>query len=452
MYKNRYRNRRRSSRRNDRTEYLTPFFILIALLVATVLLINLWGRISSSESNADATVHFYYGSGELKVWGTDDFFDVEKSTLLKQGDEISLYPDSKAIVEFFDGSLLRIDGGAQLSFEVMRDSDERVIEVNLIKGDVWANRAYKSEIAKETEFKVNLGELEVSALEASILAVEKDEEEVNVRVFKSFESGKGAEVSVFSGDLKTVVDTETVGVAQEFTVNDSVLDAYRGFMSPTVLSGIDNDFEDSEWYAWNVEEDQSPKVFEDTVLDTDDIGLVSVEAEIEEDLVSAVEASEADVVGNEELEEEEVQEPEEGIELGDLESPKVINVSGGTIVNDDGFYVVRNNPAVLKGSVSGASSVVVNGYTLQKFSAGDSEWVYYANADFDLMKEGENVFEVYAVGENGLKSEVTTIKVLYEVAQPVVEEDLDVVEGAEEETIEEVEDQSAEDAPNDTEA
>ena len=66
-------------------------------------------------------------------------------------------------------------------------------------------------------------------------------------------------------------------------------------------------------------------------------------------------------------------------------------------------------------------AVVVNTYTLQKFKAGDSAWSYFANADYNLMKEGENVYEVYAIDKDGKKTASVTVKVLYKpkVVAPV---------------------------------
>ncbi|MEK7127071.1 MAG: hypothetical protein AAB848_03095, partial [Patescibacteria group bacterium] len=82
-------------------------------------------------------------------------------------------------------------------------------------------------------------------------------------------------------------------------------------------------------------------------------------------------------------------------------------------VNANGFYEVTSHLATLTGQISGADKVVVNGYTLQKFKPGDITWTYFANADYGLMKVGENIYEVYAFDAAGNKSEKLTVKVLY---------------------------------------
>jgi hypothetical protein len=55
----------------------------------------------------------------------------------------------------------------------------------------------------------------------------------------------------------------------------------------------------------------------------------------------------------------------------------------------------------------------VNGYTLTKFKAGSTSWSYFANADFGLMKAGDNTYEIYGLDANGKKGESLIIKVFY---------------------------------------
>ncbi len=105
-----------------------------------------------------------------------------------------------------------------------------------------------------------------------------------------------------------------------------------------------------------------------------------------------------------------------------MAKPGIVSVAGGTQKDANGYYVVKSNPATLMGSASGAAKVVVNGYELQKYQSGSGTWSYYANADFGLMKEGENTYEIYSLDAEGNKSEVLIVKVIYAPPAPVVEE------------------------------
>ncbi|MBI2634792.1 hypothetical protein HYW82_03950, partial [Candidatus Peregrinibacteria bacterium] len=95
------------------------------------------------------------------------------------------------------------------------------------------------------------------------------------------------------------------------------------------------------------------------------------------------------------------------------QKPTITSVAGGAQLDANGFYRVTSRVATLTGGISGAAKVIVNDYTLQKFKAGDVSWSYFANADFGLMKVGENIYQVYAVDAAGNKSEPLTVKVFY---------------------------------------
>jgi len=70
----------------------------------------------------------------------------------------------------------------------------------------------------------------------------------------------------------------------------------------------------------------------------------------------------------------------------------------------------------------------VNGYILKKFKVGDKTWSYFANADYGLMKEGENSYEVYTIDANGNKSSSITVKVMYKPETPATESPADSVD------------------------
>ena len=57
-------------------------------------------------------------------------------------------------------------------------------------------------------------------------------------------------------------------------------------------------------------------------------------------------------------------------------------------------------------------AVEVNGFRLQKYQAGDTEWKYIANASYENMVEGENVYTVVAFGPNNEQSS-TSLRVHY---------------------------------------
>ncbi|MCF7905815.1 FecR family protein [Candidatus Gracilibacteria bacterium] len=58
------------------------------------------------------------------------------------------------------------------------------------------------------------------------------------------------------------------------------------------------------------------------------------------------------------------------------------------------------------------NAVDVNGFRLQKFQPGQTEFSYIANANYNNMKQGENVYEITAFGPDGKKA-TTSITIVY---------------------------------------
>jgi len=421
-------------------DYVMPFFIIICIGIIIVLLFKLWSAFTNPYVPRAAYMHIVEGNAQMKTWGTDNFFSLSSDALIMQGDELMMSADGLAVIEFLDGTLMRLDSGTDVSFLEV-DEDEGIINLLLVDGTIWINKVYKAS-GKGTKIVVKTTNLEVVSSQDSIFEVENGFEEV-VRVF----SGKGddLELNIFDEVGEKIVETENIGVGQEIVFSDMVLKNYWEFKSPTVLAAISDDFKDTDFYKWNSMEDKNPSVFERAEFGT---GFVRVEPEeiaeedqiFEPELKPVGEDVEEGIVEEPVAEDPVVEEPvaeepvaEEPVATN-MSVPKVVSVSGGMETDADGYFVVTHSPAVIKGEISGAAKVVVNTYTLQKFKSGESSWTYFANADYDLMKVGENTYEVYAIDSNGNRGESIFVKVKYQPA--VVEEEVAEEEPAEEPSTE----------------
>jgi hypothetical protein len=402
--------------------YLMPFLIILCVGVILVLLFNLWKAIFSSDDSGSAFLHLESGSVQVKMWNTEEFFNLTSDALIMQGDEIQTSADAKVIIEFFDGTLMRLSGNTNVILNVIdKEEGDEEISVLLVNGKIWLNKLLKS--VGDTKLVVDMGDVIVNSLSGSIFEVESEFDDI-VRVL----NGGDVLVDIKNRDGTKVVETENVGVGQEIVFTDKVIEKYWEFLSPSVLSALSDEFKDTDWYLWNVSQDVDPVKFSKSAILGEGGDFVEVESQV----------SEPEVVEPEEVEEAEDVESEEVetlVELGPLTVPSISSVSGGTQTNENGFYVVTGSLATLSGSVSGADKVVVNGYTLQKFISGDSSWTYYANADYGLMQKGENIYEIYAIAPDGTKSETLTVKVLYN--PPQVEVEVSDDEAGDEEVLDE---------------
>lgn len=82
--------------------------------------------------------------------------------------------------------------------------------------------------------------------------------------------------------------------------------------------------------------------------------------------------------------------------------------------NEGKDWTTAQDPITIAGTVPvGTKSVMVNDYELQKFTAGDSGWTYAASTKFDSLKEGQNVYEVYATDMAGKKKLIDAITIQF---------------------------------------
>ncbi|MEK7672941.1 MAG: FecR domain-containing protein [Patescibacteria group bacterium] len=420
--KNSY-NRRAGGSGKAAMDYVMPFLILICIGVVGILGFKLWKVFFGEENAKAAYLHLVEGTAEMKAWGTDDFFAISGDSLVMQGDEIRSSSDAKIIVEFTGGTIMRMDANTEVSFDLMESDDEsQTFDLKLLDGAVWFNLAHR-DAAGDLELTVNTENLVVHSNQASTFEVQAGDEEAT-RVLSVYDN-EGLLVDILSKDKENVVESENIGIGQQIVFNQAVLDKYWAYQAPTVLAALDPEFQGSAWYLWNLKEDNAPTKFQRTA---DGTGFIRVEPEVT-GVASGEEATMSGVVSGAVVPSGQTPSAQpsaavsgqpSGATSSTLKSPTVVSVAGVTKVDAQGKYQSKSRVTTLTGNVSGAEKVTVNGYTLTKFKPGDTTWSYFANADFGLMKAGDNTYEVIAYDAAGTKSSSLVIKVFYEPQGPVV--------------------------------
>jgi hypothetical protein len=83
------------------------------------------------------------------------------------------------------------------------------------------------------------------------------------------------------------------------------------------------------------------------------------------------------------------------------------------IIDEGEPYQTSSEIVTIMGLVDPKTNgVEVNGFRLKKFRPGQTEFSYIANARYDNMKEGENVYEIVAFGPDGKKA-TKSITIVY---------------------------------------
>ncbi|MFA5947776.1 MAG: hypothetical protein WC806_02285, partial [Candidatus Gracilibacteria bacterium] len=230
MY-NRFRQEKYSS-----FDYLLPFLVLVCIGLILVLGFNLWRTFGTEASIKAAYLHFESGNAKMKTWGTNEFFEINSDALIMQGDQIVFSADATGIVEFVDGTIMRVSDGSDITF-VEVDENGGLINLLLADGKVWFNKVYND--AGDTNIIVKTTNLEVTSSNSAIFEIENEFDEI-VRVFSG--SGDALVVKIFDKAGEKSVDEEKIGVGQEIEFTDKVLERYWVFQSPSVLSAISDEF------------------------------------------------------------------------------------------------------------------------------------------------------------------------------------------------------------------
>jgi len=422
MYPN---NRSRSSQKFNAMDYVMPFLIILCIGIIIILAYNLYNAFTGADVKKSAYLHILSGSAKMKTWGTNDFFSITSDPVIMQGDEVQSSSDGKFIVEFFDGTLLRMDGNTSLVFTSIDSGSDPAITLQLGSGKIWVNKVYRD--TAKTLVTINTKSLGVVSSKGNIFEVENVGTDEVVRVFSG--DGKDIDINVMDKDGKKVVETDTLGVGQEIFITPAALEKYWAYQSPSVINAISDEFKATDFYLWNEYEDKSPTKFEKS-MDGDkfikvepQVVPVTTEGDVSAEVVPAdgttpTDTKTPDVAAKTDgtVTPKDVtataQDPK--LAVPKLAAPTLLSVGGITKPGADGRYVVSANPAILKGEVpTGTVKVTVNDFELKKFQAGTKSWTYYANADYGFMKEGENIYQVYAIDDKGNKSEVLTFKVVY---------------------------------------
>lgn len=100
-------------------------------------------------------------------------------------------------------------------------------------------------------------------------------------------------------------------------------------------------------------------------------------------------------------------------------APTTSTISAPVVSSPADGTTITAGPVVLRGTVSSSTTAVeVNGYRLTKYVSGATSWYYTADTKYSNLKEGQNEYEITAVGANGEKAS-TTIKINYAPATPL---------------------------------
>lgn len=392
--------------RHDRrpTDYVLPFLILIGIGVIFVLIFQLGSYVIGGKTRQledKGQLYLAAGRAELKQWGDGEWSRAYDGTVILEGDSVKTAPNSKAVIRFFNDSVIRLDSSTEIFIDTLESrGSEDHISILLSSGAAWVVRAPDKTV--ESLFSVRTKNLIVRTIGT---------------VFDVAYAARGEEVHVIEGKVRVdvlseeggdrTVDSLDVGVGQQILFGTGQLEQFRARRAPDILAALSDEFETSPWYRWNRMEDESSVATAD-VRSGSDFAIVADGTE------SADSAAETD-------------KPNEPDLANDTKDSDVkIQISAPVVEKPlEGERTISDGDVLIEGTVnSGAASLRITSsadssgepYVLKTYKAGDTTWSYRASTALGNLKPGKNVFSIVAADADGKESSAATVTITFEAA------------------------------------
>ena len=135
------------------------------------------------EEGIRGRVEYIEGNVEKRASETDGWRKAERDDVVKSGMEMRTLVNSRAVLTFEDGSVVRLNADSLMKFE----SEKELILIGLSSGEIY-NRVAKDE---KREFAVEVDSYKVVALGTAFSVEKKEDSEAQVMVVESEVEIKG---------------------------------------------------------------------------------------------------------------------------------------------------------------------------------------------------------------------------------------------------------------------
>ena len=388
----------RPSNPRRRNRFL-PFLFLVALGVGIVWAVSWWFQYRDTTEDIERNKVFLYfeqGGGQILPWGTTDWVKAYSGQVLWEGDTLRTSANSRAVLAFYDGTLLRMDESSELSLsKITEKKDAQQVEMLLGRGAIWVN---ESEASDELfSLIVRTDDLKINSLGTIFAVTQKLDNWVRV-----IEGQVQVAVLDRAAEKERVLETYTVGVGQQVKIGYEELQQLKDFQPLSLIDSLDAEFKASDWYFWNEQEDLSPTDFaKEKTLTGEEI----LDETVGTGTGTVAETTGADatkpVVTVTDPAETPFETDENSIDIKGAANELTARIKGVWLHEDD-----------------------KDEYFLRHYEAGDETWRYSAAVSYGNMKPGENRYRITGIDAEGNEGE--TVEVTVNLVTTVSEEVLTV--------------------------
>lgn len=387
----------RRYRRRTRSQYLLPFVLLVSLGVFVILAFQLWGMFFTS-AKGDAVYFLAEGRSKVLSFGTTEWENVYNGSKVKLGDSVKTLKNSKGVIQFYDGTMLRLDEDTQVTLlDITKKSDYQEILIYLNSGNIWVNKP-KQNVIRKTDFVITTNYASYS-ITGTVFGLEKLQDEILRVVRGQVQVDILEQVDGKSRSIESV----PVGIGQQITLNDRVMQEYYERKSPSVLGLLDPLFQTSDWYIWNSKEDENPTDFAKWSTGA----ITDGEATPENDLSTMM---------------------EEGVTMDDNAEKSSIAAPTLTSPKSDTMLTTKDTQSLSGKAEDGTKKILLRqllaGETTEKkilinnFDVDALTWSYEISSAKGNIKAGKNVYKFVGIDENAKETEALTVEIEYQQDEP----------------------------------
>lgn len=364
-------------------DFILPFLIIICVGVVAVLAVQLYFTLTDKPMEDKINVYVASGSARFLPWGMSNWQNVYSGMNLLPGDAIRTSKEGRTVLRFFNDSVVRVAPNTEIILqETKRDDVSDSVFLALNSGEIWVN--VKSLPGMTSNFSIRTKNLLIKNA-GTVFDVLNDSLE-SIRVIKGEVS---ADVIAYEDSEERVLDTIEIGIGQEVSLSSKNIEAFKARKTVSALAAVSDDFEDSEWYKWNIAEDITP---------TDFVSEDAVESEVADKVsVKPLEVSEQD-----------------DDEFEDIEPPRKPVI----LEPKEGAREIEEGSVAISGTTDGDTEKIIielgsERYTLSKYVPGSLTWKYVLSESYGNLKPGGNKYLVYAEDKAGNRSEPSEITLNY---------------------------------------
>lgn len=391
---NYYQYKKRVPAEKRGSDYLKPF-LFILLFIAIIfggwkLLSYIFNDDSSNQSDQKVLLELESGSAKAMNEANPEWTSVRSGLDLFEGEKVRTQSDGRLTLDFFDGTIARLDKSSEIEFVALEQDDTSTnieLSLNGESGSVWINN---SEVLGSQTLSVRTEGFVAHAEAGSIFSITAPH---SLYVIKG-----GVQADIMEDEK--IIKTANVGIGQQLLLTDALIADLSEGLNKEILFALDDDFKTSNWYRWN-QQKEGTSLTEDEEADSN--------AE-EEDPNSETTGGDEEDPTDEENDPDDTDENEDEAEEDedDSEGPATPQITKPS--SNGGKITLSLKEQIISGTVSAdTQKVVVNGYQLSKYVPGSKTFTYSAKTSLNNLKVGENTYSVVAIDEAGNKSKTASI-------------------------------------------